>query len=360
MRTYNFSAGPTRLPLEVVARIREELPDWGGTGMSVFEMPFSAPAFTAIAERAREDLAALLGLPVGYHVLFMHGGACGQFAAVPLNLTERGDCAAFVDTGYWSRKALAEARRYCNVHIAARTSEQGLLAIPPESAWDVPPRAAYCHLTSNETADGLQYAWTPTAVPCPLVADMSSDFLSRPVDVRRYGILYAAAQKNIGPAGLAVVIVREDLLGRARAATPGILDYRAQVQAESFHNTPATFAIYVAGLVLQWIRDQGGLAAMAAFSVRRSRRLYDVLDASAGFYRSRVAPHDRSCMNVCFGLAEAALEERFVREAEAEGLLNLRGHARVGGLRASLYNAMPLGGVEALASFMREFERRHG
>jgi phosphoserine aminotransferase len=356
MAVYNFAAGPACLPPEVLEQVRAELTDWRGCGSSVLELPFTGAHYKEIAARAEHDLRALLAVPDGYRVLFLQGGASGQFAAIPLNLAA-GGCAQYVVSGHWSRRALAEARRFCAVHVAAETRGE---RVPAQREWRHRPGAAYCHITSNETADGVQYHWTPAPGGTPLVADMSSDFLSRPLDVARYGLIYASAQKNIGPAGLVVVIVREDLLERACAPIPAILDYRRQAESGSRYNTPPTFAVYVAALVFQWLRRRGGLAAAEAAGRHKSALLYAAIEASDGFYRCEVVRADRSRINVCYSLAEPRLEEAFLAGAEARGLRHLKGHPVRGGLRASLYNAMPQAGVEALVDYMQAFAARHG
>ncbi len=358
-RVYNFSAGPAMLPEPVLRQVREELLDWHGSGMSVMEMSHRGPHFMEIARRAEADLRELLDIPEDYRVLFLQGGASLQFAMVPLNLMGEGGKADYVLTGSWSKKAAAEARRLGTVSIAASTEEGGFTTVPPQETWRLDPQAAYVHYTPNETIQGVEFHWVPDTGDVPLVADMSSTLLSRPIDVSRFGLIYAGAQKNIGPAGLTLVIVREDLIGRARAGTPTMLDYATHAEAGSMHNTPPTFAWYVAGLVFQWIKEQGGLEAMAERNRRKAERLYAAIDAS-DFYSNPVDPAARSWMNVPFTLADPRLDPVFLKEAEAEGLVTLKGHRSVGGMRASLYNAMPEEGVEALVQFMAEFERRHG
>lgn len=344
----------------MLARARAELPDFAGTGLSVMELPFTGREFKAIAAAAREDLGALLALPADYSVLFLQGGASAQFALVPMNLLGVRRQADYGETGYWSRRAMAEARRYCEVRVAASAAATGFDRVPPPEAWRVSPGSAYCHITTNETADGLEYHWTPDTGGVPLVADMTSDFLSRPVDVARYGLIYAAAQKNVGPAGLTIVVVRNDLLGAALPGTPSVFEYKAQADQGSMANTPPTWSIYVAGLVLRWLRERGGLAAMARSGARKAARLYAAIDGSAGFYRGRIAPADRSRTIVCFALRAPGLTPAFLAQARARGLVNLEGHPAVGGLRAALFNAVPEAGVEALAAFMDEFARAHG
>lgn len=349
-RIFNFAAGPAVMPSEVLKEAQQELPNWNGQGLSILEMPFTGDEFKKLLRQARDDLRALLAIPDNYRILFMHGGASAQFSLVPLNLLGNAECAVYVDSGYWSRKAIHEARRYCILDIVEACRAEH---IRPN------PRAAYCHITTNETADGWQYRHLPESGGIPLVADMTSDFLSRPFDVSRFGLVYAGAQKNIGPTGLTIVIVRDDLLDRAHPATPVVFNYREQADADSMLNTPITFAVYLAGLVFRWIAAQGGLQAMEQRSWQRSERLYSEISASDGFYHSVVPPEHRSRMNVCFTLPDEALTQMFLAQAAWHGLVNLKGHSQTGGIRASLYNAMPDEGVAALASFMYKFRRSH-
>lgn len=358
-RVFNFAAGPATMPEPVLSRIRDDIPDWRGTGMSILELPFTGREFRELAEKAEADLRRLLGAPANYKILFLHGGARAQFATVPLNLLAGRGRADYVETGYWARRAIGEAERYCQVNVAASGAASGFSRIPPQSEWQLDPGAAYCHITANETVDGVEFHFVPETGNVPLVADMTSNFLSRPVDVSRFGLIFASAQKNIGPAGLAIVVVREDLLGKAHPLTPTVFDLKAQADNGSLYNTPNTFAIYVAGLVFEWLLGQGGVAAMERASLRKSSRLYGVIDAHP-FYRVKAAPECRSRMNACFALADPALETRFLSEAAAHGLVNLAGHRTTGGIRVSLYNAMPHAGVEALAQFMEDFAYRHG
>jgi phosphoserine aminotransferase len=358
LRVYNFSAGPAALPLPVLEQARDELTDWRG-GMSVMEVSHRGKAFIAVAERAEADLRELLAIPSGYKVLFLQGGATAQFAAVPLNLAAPGAAADYLNTGHWSQRTMAEAKRFVDLRIAADESASGFTTAPRQEALRLTPGAAYLHYTPNETIHGVEFPYVPATGDVPLVADMSSTILSRPLEVARFGVIYAGAQKNIGPAGITVVIVREDLLGRARPGTPLVLDYRAIAEAGSMQNTPPTFAWYLAGLVFQWLKREGGLAEMARRNRAKAELLYGTLDASA-FYSNPVARDCRSWMNVPFRLAKPELEPAFLAQAEAAGLANLAGHRAVGGMRASIYNAMPLAGVQALAEFLRDFERRHG
>ncbi|MFO7275690.1 MAG: 3-phosphoserine/phosphohydroxythreonine transaminase [Pseudomonadota bacterium] len=359
MRVFNFAAGPATLPLEVLEQAREELTDWRGCGMSVMEISHRSKAFVSVAEEAESLLRELMGIPDSYRVLFLQGGATGQFAAVPLNLTRPDSVVDYINTGSWSKKAIAEAKQYCRVNIAADEAESKYTTVPDPAALKLTPGAAYVHYTPNETIGGVEFPYVPDTGDVPLVADMSSTILSRPIDVTKFGVIYAGAQKNIGPSGLCVVIVREDLLGRVRPETPSILNYTAMAKDGSMLNTPPTFAWYIAGLVFKWIKAQGGLAAMAERNRVKAEMLYRAIDES-GFYRNPVAKNCRSWMNVPFTLARPELDKKFLEEAEAAGLTNLAGHRSVGGMRASIYNAMPPEGVDALIAFMREFERRYG
>ena len=358
MRVFNFAPGPAALPLEVLEQARDELTDWRGSGMSVMEISHRSKAFLAVAAEAEADLRELLGIPGSYKVLFMQGGATGQFSAIPLNLTHAESSVDYVNTGSWSNKALGEARHYCKVNIAADAADSNYTTVPPRSGWQLTPGAAYLHYTPNETIGGVEFPFVPQ-VDAPLVADMSSTILSRPIDVSRFGLIYAGAQKNIGPSGLCVVIVREELLGRARHGTPRVWDFKAMAAEDSMLNTPPTFAWYFAGLVFKWLKQQGGLAAMEQRNRAKAELLYRSIDGS-GFYRNPVDPACRSWMNVPFVLAAPALDKSFLAEASAAGLMNLAGHRSVGGMRASLYNATSIEAVTALTQFMREFVRRHG
>ena len=348
------------LPVEVLEQVRDELLDWQGSGTSVMEVSHRGKAFTAVAQESEALLRELLGIPAAYRVLFLAGGATGQFAAVPMNLARADSTVDYVNTGHWSQKAVREAQRYtARVNIAADEASSRYNTVPAPQALRLTPGAAYLHYTPNETIGGVEFPYVPDTGAVPLVADMSSTLLSRPLEVRRFGLIYAGAQKNLGPAGLVVVIVREDLTGRARPGTPAVWDYAAMAAEGSMLNTPATFAWYVAGLVLRWLKAQGGLEVMAERNRAKAQTLYDAIDSS-GFYRNPVDVRCRSWMNVPFTLADPRLDEKFLAEARAAGLANLAGHRSVGGMRASLYNAMPLAGVEALVAFMREFARRHG
>jgi phosphoserine aminotransferase len=355
-RVFNFSAGPAALPVEVLEQIRDEMLDWHGQGMSVMEMSHRGKAFVGIAAQAEADLRELLGVPANYRVLFLQGGATGQFAAIPMNLAGADATADYVNTGAWSKKAIGEAKRYLRVNVAADAAASKYTTVPAQESWQLTPGAAYLHYTPNETIGGVEFPFIPSAGDVPLVADMSSTILSRPLDVTRFGVIYAGAQKNIGPAGLVVVIVREDLLDRARADVPTVFDWKAMAADGSMLNTPPTFAWYVAGLVFQWIRRQGGLPAMERHNRAKADLLYSAIDAS-GFYASPVDRPCRSWMNVPFTLANDELDKPFLEGARAAGLVSLEGHRSVGGMRASIYNAMPMAGVQALVEYMREFER---
>jgi phosphoserine aminotransferase len=356
---YNFSAGPAVLPRAVLMRARDELLDWQGSGMSVMEMSHRGKEFISIAEQAEADLRGLMGISSDYHVLFLQGGATSQFAMVPMNLLRGRDKADYVNTGAWSKKAIGEAKRYCSVNVAASSEATKFTTVPRQAEWKLDPAAAYVHYTPNETIGGVEFDWIPGTGDVPLVADMSSTILSRPVDVSRYGLIYAGAQKNIGPAGLTVVIVRKDLVGETLAGTPSMFDYQQHADNGSMLNTPPTYAWYLSGLVFQWLKAQGGLEAMAAINERKAGVLYAAIDASS-FYHCPVEVSCRSRMNVAFTLADPALDADFLAGAKAAGLVSLKGHRSVGGMRASIYNAMPEAGVAALVDFMKEFERTRG
>ncbi|MBK1717974.1 3-phosphoserine/phosphohydroxythreonine transaminase [Thiocystis violacea] len=358
-RVYNFSAGPAMLPESVLSQARDEMLEWQGSGMCVAEMSHRGKEFMSIAAQAEADLRELLAIPANYKVLFLQGGASSQFAMIPMNLLRGAEGADYLNTGSWSKKAIAEARHYGSVNVAASTEAVKFTRAPAQDELKLSADAAYVHYTPNETIEGVEFPYVPETNGKPLVADMSSTLLSRPVDVSRFGLIYAGAQKNIGPAGLTIVIVREDLIGQPVQGTPTMFDYKIHADNESMYNTPPTYAWYLAGLVFKWLKDMGGLEAMAAVNARKAKRLYDVIDAS-GFYANPVDPIARSWMNVPFTLANADLDDLFLKEAKAVGLTTLKGHRSVGGMRASIYNAMPEAGVEALVSFMQEFERKNG
>lgn len=358
-RVFNFGAGPAVLPVEVLEEAQRDLLLYPGAGMSVLEMSHRSRAFEEIIRKAEADVRDLADIPGEYRVLFLQGGASLQFAMVPMNLLPPTGTADYLVTGAWGRKALAEADRLGRVAVAASTEPEGFTRVPTPAELRLTPGAAYLHFTSNETIHGVQFTEEPPAGDTPLVCDASSDLFSRPIDVRRYGLIYAGAQKNLGPAGVTLVIVREDLLGRAPATLPAMLRYATHAAEGSLYNTPPTFAIYLLGLVMAWLRRQGGLAAMGERNARKAAMLYAEIDRT-GFYRGHARPEYRSRMNVTFRLPSEALETRFVERATAEGLEGLKGHRSVGGLRASIYNAFPEAGVAALVDFMREFERTHG
>jgi phosphoserine aminotransferase len=355
VRALNFSSGPAALPLEVLEQVQRELLDWESSGMSVMEISHRSAAFVRVAQEAEADLRDLLSVPKNYRVLFLQGGASAQFSMIPLNLTEPRQTADYIDTGHWSKKAIGEARRYLQVRIAG-DSGGGDAAVPAQSQLSLLPGAAYVHYTPNETIGGVEFGYVPETGDVPLVADMSSNILSRRLDVSRFGLIYAGAQKNIGPAGLTLVIIREDLLGRARTGTPAVFDYRKVADEGSMLNTPPTFAWYVAGLVFKHLKKEGGLAAMEERNRLKAERLYAAIDASR-LYRNTVAFDARSRMNVTFRLTKPELDGAFLQQAESAGLKNLRGHKAVGGMRASIYNSMPPAGVDALCDFLRHFER---
>jgi len=358
-RVFNFSAGPAVLPEEVLRQAAAEMLDWHGSGMSVMEMSHRGPEFISIAEAAEADLRALAGIPAGYKVLFLQGGASLQFAMVPMNLLGGKKSADYVNTGEWSKKAIGEAKKLCTVNVAASAEDANFTYVPERSAWKLDPDAAYVHVCTNETIGGVEFHRVPDTGSVPLVADMSSHILSRPIDVTKYGLIYAGAQKNIGPAGLTLVIVREDLLERAPKGIASMLHYKAQAEAQSMLNTPATYAMYIAGLVFKWLQRQGGLAAIERQNIAKSALLYEYLGDST-LFRSPVRAADRSRMNVPFTLRDTALDAPFLKGAEERGMIQLKGHRSVGGMRASIYNAMPLEGVQRLVAYMREFEARHG
>lgn len=359
-RVYNFSAGPAALPEEVLARAGREMLDWQGSGMSVMEMSHRGAAFSAIAEQAGADLRDLLAVPENYKLLFLQGGGAGQFAGVPLNLLGGvSNKADYVVTGNWGKKAVKEAAKYGDIAVAGSGEDVGFTTIPARENWMLREDAAYVHYTPNETIQGVEYPEVPDVGDVPLVGDMSSSFLSRPVDVSKFGVLYAGAQKNAGPAGVTIVIVRDDLLDQAQPGVPVVFDYAAQADADSMLNTPPCYAWYTAGLVFDWIKRNGGLEAMAERNARKAAKLYAAIDGS-DFYRNPVEPAVRSRMNVPFLLADDALDAAFLAEAEAAGLTALAGHRSVGGMRASIYNAMPEAGVDALIGFMGDFEARNG
>lgn len=355
-RAFNFCAGPAVLPEEVLIWARNDLLDWQGRGLSVMEMSHRSDEFMGIAHMAEQDLRELLAIPDNYRVLFMQGGASSQFATVPLNLLSEGGHADYIDTGIWSQKAIAEGRRFGDVANVASAQSNGYTAVPDPHEWSLRPGADYLHITPNETIGGLAYPAIPEVGDSPLVADLSSAILSEPLDVSRFGLIYAGAQKNIGPAGLTLVIVREDLISAMNDRTPAMMSYAVAAKNDSMYNTPPTYAWYLAGLVFQWLKQNGGLEAMATLNQRKAGKLYDAIDNSA-FYNNPIRPDCRSLMNVPFTLANDALNGAFLEGAEQRRLLNLKGHRSVGGMRASIYNAMPEAGVDALIAYMADFEK---
>lgn len=355
---YNFSAGPAVLPHAVLTQAQEELVNWHGSGMSVMEMSHRGKEFMSIIEKAEADLRELLNIPANYKVLFLQGGATTQFAAIPMNLLRGKKTVDYVFSGEWAKKAIKEAKKYAAVNIVASSEDKNFMYAPKQDQWKLDPNAAYVHYTSNETIQGVEVNWVPETGAVPLVADMSSHILSRTLDVTKYGLIYAGAQKNIGPAGLTIVIVREDLLGETLPGTPTMLDYKAQAENGSMLNTPPTYAIYIAGLVFEWLKKNGGIAKMEETNIAKAKVLYDFLDQSQ-FFQSPVNKPDRSRMNVPFTLKKTELDDEFLKQAKAKGLVQLKGHRSVGGMRASIYNAMPMEGVKALVAFMADFEKQH-
>ncbi len=356
---YNFGAGPAMLPREVMQLARAEFLDWHGAGMSVMEMSHRTDEFMSIATQTEADFRELLAIPENYKVLFLQGGASSQFAMVPLNLLAGKNTADYFHTGMWSGKAIKEAERFCKVNVIADENNDNLLSVPEVETWSLDPDAAYVYYTDNETISGVQFPAIPDVADVPLVTDMTSNLLSKPLDISRYGVIFAGAQKNIGPSGLVIIIVREDLLGHAPKHIPSMYDYAIQSKNNSMYNTPPTYSWYMSGLVLKWIKEQGGLEAMEKMSHVRSDSLYQAIDES-DFYNNSVAARYRSRMNVPFTLINDSLNEKFASEAKDHGLVALKGHRSLGGMRASMYNAMPGEGVDALITFMQEFERTNG
>ena len=356
-RAYNFCAGPAALPDEVLYQAQEEIADWHGVGASVMEMSHRSKEFVSIADEATRDFRDLLSISDDYEVLFLQGGASSQFSMIPLNLAEQDSVVDYVNTGQWSKKAIAEAKRYANVNVAASSEDVKFSTVPDFDSWNLSDNAAYLHYTPNETIGGVEYDFIPD-VKVPLVADYSSSILSEPLEVNRFGLIYAGAQKNIGPAGLTIVVVRKDLLGKARSITPTMFDYATHAKAGSMNNTPPTYAWYLSGLVFKWLKRQGGVSAMAEINQRKAKTLYDYIDAS-DFYANPVEKRYRSKMNVPFTLADSDLDALFLKKAEEARLLNLAGHRSVGGMRASIYNAVPEKAVHALIDFMKEFEKEN-
>jgi phosphoserine aminotransferase len=357
---YNFSAGPAVLPKEVLQQAADEMLDWRGSGMSVMEMSHRGPEFMSIYQQAVSDLRELLNVPENYKILFLQGGGLGENAIVPMNLVGRKAQPATVDfihTGSWSGKSIKEAARYATVNVAASSAASCFSHVPPQQDWTLSKDAAYLHICTNETIDGVEYDFVPEVGDTPIVADMSSHILSRVIDVSRYGVIFGGAQKNIGPAGLTLAIVREDLLGHALPICPSAFDWKIVAEHDSMYNTPPTFGIYVAGLVFQWLKRQGGVAAIEQRNIAKAKLLYEALDAD-DFYQNRVLPANRSRMTIPFYLRDESRNEQFLAGAKARGLLQLKGHKSVGGMRASIYNAMPIEGVQALVDYLNEFAGR--
>lgn len=359
-RLYNFNAGPSMLPEDVLKQAQTEMLDWHGIGMSIMEIGHRTLEFTQLAEQAEADLRELMEIPNNYHVLFLPGGATAQFAMVPLNLYGDKKTADYIDTGIWSKKAIVEAKRYGTVNLAGEVRQGERITIPKQAELNLNPDAAYLHYTPNETIEGIEFHYVPKADKVPLVADMSSMILSRHIDVNQYGIIYAGAQKNMGQAGITVVIIREDLLQDALPFTPTLYQYKIEVENKSFYNTPPTYSWYISGLVFSWMKYKGGVKYFEAMNARKAKKLYTFIDDHPEFYRNSIHPDCRSRMNVVFNLNSDDLTNRFLDEAKKVGLVNLKGHRVSGGVRASIYNAMPEEGVDQLIAFMKEFERVNG
>jgi phosphoserine aminotransferase len=359
MRIFNFSPGPAVLPEPVLRTAAAEMLDWHGSGMSVMEMSHRGKEFISIHEKAQADLRGLLAIPANYRILFLQGGAVAENAIIPMNLVAGRATADYVNTGEWSKKSIKEAKKYCSVNVAASSEDKNFTYVPARETWKLTKDAAYVHLCTNETIGGVEYQWTPDVGSVPLVADMSSHILSRSIDVSKYGVIYGGAQKNAGPAGLTLVIVRDDLLDRALPITPSAFHWQEQAAADSMVNTPGTYSIYIAGLVFEWLKAEGGIAEIERRNIAKASLLYDYLDGTS-FYLNPVRKEDRSRMNVPFKLRDASLDEAFLKGAKERGMIQLKGHRSVGGMRASIYNAMPIEGVRALVEYMGEFERRNG
>ena len=358
-KVYNFSAGPAVLPTEVLEKAQHEMLDWHGSGMSVMEMSHRGKEYVSIANEAEKDLRELLKIPSNYKVLFLQGGATLQFSMIPMNCLRGKKEADYVNTGIWSKKAIAEAKRYCKVNVVAELqNENGVSRVPQQESWKTNPDAAYLHYCANETIGGVAFDFVPKCESVPVIADMSSTILSQPIDVESFSLIYAGAQKNIGPAGLTIVIVKDEIIGDVLDFAPSLFDYKEQAKADSAINTPPTYSVYIAGLVFKWLKEQGGLTAMAERNERKAAKLYKFIDDSY-FYSNPVHKNCRSKMNVPFTLAKSELDQTFLDEAKKNGLLNLKGHRSVGGMRASIYNAMPEEGVDALISFMDNFAKQY-
>lgn len=357
-RIFNFSAGPAMIPAAVLQRAEREFLDWNGSGMNVMEMSHRGKEFMSIAAQAEADLRAVMSIPDNYKVLFLQGGATAQFTAIPMNLLRGKKTADYFNTGQWSKKAIAEAKRYCDVNIVGSSEAQNFATVPDKSTWNLNPDAAYVHYTANETIGGVEFDHIPDTGDVPLIVDLSSTILSRPIDVSRFALIYAGAQKNIGPAGLTLVIVRDDLIGDTIAGTPVTFDYKVQADNDSMYNTPPTYALYIAGLVFDWLKELGGLSVIGEINQRKAEKLYAAIDNS-DFYQNPVEKQYRSWMNIPFTLNNAELDANFLAGAKAAGLITLKGHRSVGGMRASIYNAMPEEGVDALINFMQTFAQQN-
>lgn len=360
-KVFNFNAGPAMLPEEVLLQAQAEMLDWHGTGMSIMELGHRGPEFQEMAKQSEDDLRELMSIPKNYHVLFLPGGATAQFAMVPINLFGSKKKADYIDTGIWSKKAIDEANRYGQVNVAAHVGKKdNQIYIPHQDQWQLNDEAAYLHYTPNETIEGVEFNWIPKTGDVPLVADMSSMILSRPIDVSQYGVIYAGAQKNIGQAGIAIVIVRDDLIQDPPPATPTLYSYKIHAENHSFYNTPPTYSWYIAGLMFAWMKRRGGVNAFYALNKRKAAKLYQFIDQQSDFYLCRIHPECRSLMNVAFTMRDETLTDTFLDQATLAGLTNLKGHRIAGGLRASMYNAMPEEGVDALLNFMTDFAKRYG
>jgi phosphoserine aminotransferase len=359
-RVYNFGAGPAMLPEDVLQQAQQEMLDWQGTGVSIMEVSHRGPEFKQIVEQSAADLRELMDIPKNYRVLFLHGGATAHFSMVPLNLFSDKKIADYIDTGIWSKKAIEEAKRYGKVNVAASTvTTDSRIYIPQQKDWKLTPNADYLHYTPNETIEGIEFNWVPEIGDVPLVADMSSMILSRPVDVSRYGIIYAGAQKNLGQAGISVAIIRDDLLKEPLSETPVLYNYKLEAENGSLYNTPATYAWYIMSLVLAWMKRQGGVKHFDAVNQSKAKKLYDVIDQHKHFYINKIDADSRSRMNVIFDIGSQDLIDKFLKESTQEGLAYLRGHRSVGGIRASIYNAMPAAGVDELVKFMQSFAQKN-
>lgn len=356
-KIYNFSAGPAVLPKPVLERAQAEMLDWHGSGMSVMEMSHRGKEFTSILAKTEADLRTLLNIPDNYKVLFLQGGAIAENAIIPMNLLN-GGAADYVVTGAWSKRSVEDANAYGQINVVASSEADNFTSVPEFSSWKLNKDAAYLHICTNETINGVEFDGLPDAGDVPIVADMSSHILSRPIDVSQYGVIYGGAQKNIGPAGLCIVIVRDDLLDRASTLTPAVFNWKTQAENQSMINTPPTYSIYIAGLVFEWLLAQGGVAAIEQANIAKANLLYEYID-STDFYLNNVATSNRSRMNIPFFLRDESLNDAFLKGAEANGLLQLKGHRMVGGMRASIYNAMPIEGVQALVAYMQNFEKQH-